>query len=168
MNDEHSSGFVRRMSALARKGRSRSKRDHGMSVASAGATSFSVASPNAVGPGRAGSSASLGSTSLGSTSLGQNVQAFQAEQIPFVNHGLEYWNQQRREWTTPSAEHQNKRPFGRYRDREASADNLEPIDGEELYNELLSPQYVAFPRPIPLGEIIEVLLDVWEHDGLFI
>jgi hypothetical protein len=182
MNEERCTepggGFVRRMSALARKSRARSKRD--------------ATAP----PGTAPSPSDVTAV----------------ESVPFVNHGLDFWNKQREEWTTPTQRRRRgpaegrthgmagraedgaalDNPSGRGHERGPAGDEgtselddralqggwhesrhdtwhrdvRETIDAEELYNELLSPQYTAFPRRVPLGELIEVLLDVWEQDGV--
>jgi Protein of unknown function (DUF4050) len=173
MNEERWSepggGFVRRMSALARRGRTRSKRD--------------MISP---------SSSTL-------------ADATPVENAPFVNHGLEFWNKQREEWTAPT-QRRRRGLEGRMRvglrreadragandvngnsqDQTAAVDadfdngddtvrdehggsneeQMAATDAEELYNELLAPRYTPFPRRVPLGELIEVLLDVWEQDGV--
>jgi hypothetical protein len=40
------------------------------------------------------------------------------------------------------------------------------FDSDDLYNELLSPQYATrWPKRVKLSKLVEVLVDVWESDG---
>jgi hypothetical protein len=156
------------MSALARRGRTRGKRD----TISPSASSLADSTP--------------------------------VENAPFVNHGLEFWNKQREEWTAPTQRRrrglEGRARIGIRREVEragvddvngsqrqnaavdadfegdddtvrdepegSNEEQMAATDAEDLYNELLAPRYTPFPRRVPLGELIEVLLDVWEQDGV--
>lgn len=72
----------------------------------------------------------------------------------FVNRGLLLWNQTRQQWT------ENK----------ASADNKkarQPVIGwNATYDNLLGTNK-PFSRPIPLPEMVNFLVDIWEQEGLY-
>ena len=89
-------------------------------------------------------------TSTSAESNGNN------NQTPYVNEGLARWNQGRREWTAKPVKYKPPSPET-VRRRE---DNIDPDD---LYTELISPQYRPFPERVPLSYLICVLLDVWEE-----
>jgi hypothetical protein len=159
MNDNADGGgsFVRRMSALARKGRSR-RRESGV-----------AASPSA------GGAAGGAAATPASTSTAQEVPAAAA----FVNEGLERWNAQHKEWCSGRSASRAQGTARRRRAGDAAfgegkatgdtnaevADSGSGFDSDELYNELLSPQYTPFPKRVKLSKLVEVLVDVWESDG---
>lgn len=72
----------------------------------------------------------------------------------FVNRGLLLWNQTRQQWT------ENK----------ASADNKKArqpvISWNATYDNLLGTNK-PFSRPIPLPEMVNFLVDIWEQEGLY-
>lgn len=142
--NEMSNSFVRRVSAFARKSRGRTKKD--------------VQSPT--------------------TNASTSVPVPRDRSTAFVNHGLEFFNQQRAEWTSeaqrkvvrtnqtdatnveenePAAEFVNERPVP-----EIDEDEL----AELIYTELSNPSYTEFPRPVPMRYLVEVLLDVWDQEGI--
>lgn len=158
MNESADGGgsFVRRMSALARKGRSR-RRDSGAAVAPAPSPKDEATS--------AAKALGTGSTPPAAAT--------------FVNEGLDRWNAQHKEWCSGRAV---SRAQGTARRRRGggsivsfsesspavsgSAEALDSgFDSDELYNELLSPQYTPFPKRVKLSKLVEVLVDVWESDG---
>lgn len=72
----------------------------------------------------------------------------------FVNHGFLLWNQIRQQWVG------NKRS-------ESLAEIQEPrISSNATYDNLLG-NNKPFPQPIPLREMIDFLVDIWEQDGLY-
>ncbi|XP_078428018.1 uncharacterized protein LOC144700493 isoform X2 [Wolffia australiana] len=73
----------------------------------------------------------------------------------FVNHGLLLWNQTRRQWRS----HESR--------EKSSPAILEPgLSWNATYDGLLGSSK-PFPRPIPLSEMVDFLVDVWEQEGLF-
>jgi len=54
---------------------------------------------------------------------------------------------------------------GRSRRRD-SATALPDVDADELYDELVASSYRPLAAPVPLVQLIPVLIDVWEADGL--
>jgi hypothetical protein len=195
-------GFVRRMSALARKGRGRSKRDAPFSPLRASASTSTSAAPSA--------------HATATATANPTTPSLPAAADAFVNVGLELWHEQRREWKTPLARapkvngggaddrlrgptstavgdfHAGLVPdrledavtaagvakdefeedgVGDGEDAECEEDPgddeaMDDVHAQDLYSELLAPQYTPFPRKIALASLIPVLLDVWKHDGI--
>ncbi|XP_044463228.1 uncharacterized protein LOC123194130 [Mangifera indica] len=73
----------------------------------------------------------------------------------FVNHGLLLWNQVRLQWIG-SSKSKNQNQHG------CEANPSWPA----TYESLLGSRN-PFPRPIPLNEMVDFLVDVWEHEGLY-
>lgn len=77
---------------------------------------------------------------------------------PFVNVGLDTWNQARQEWLTPPPSYVPK-PKPPYTTDQRAAD----ID--HVYQSLVNLEYSVFPRRIPLAEFVDLLQDVREMTG---
>ncbi|XP_022152159.1 uncharacterized protein LOC111019947 [Momordica charantia] len=73
----------------------------------------------------------------------------------FINHGLLLWNQTRQCWSG------NKRSENR-----ASQFQEPKLDWNATYENLLGSNKL-FRQPIPLGEMVDFLVDVWEQEGLY-
>ncbi|XP_039024320.1 uncharacterized protein LOC120157144 [Hibiscus syriacus] len=71
----------------------------------------------------------------------------------FVNHGLLLWYQTRQQWLG------NKRPEKRVQPRETT------INWNTIY-ESLQGDHKPFPHPIPLPEMVDFLVGIWEQEGL--
>ncbi|XP_059658146.1 uncharacterized protein LOC132304475 isoform X2 [Cornus florida] len=72
----------------------------------------------------------------------------------FVNHGLLLWNQTRQQWIG-----------------DKKSQNHEQLQEPRLswnvtYESLLGTNK-PFPKPIPLHEMVDFLVDVWEQEGLY-
>jgi hypothetical protein len=72
----------------------------------------------------------------------------------FVNLGLNRWNQGRLQWTE-SKKSEKKRKV------------KEPVLSWNATYECLLGTNKRFPQPIPLPEMIEFLVDIWEQEGLY-
>ncbi|KAI4329335.1 hypothetical protein L6164_021609 [Bauhinia variegata] len=73
----------------------------------------------------------------------------------FVNHGLILWNQTRQRWVG------NKRSENRAQQLQ------EPkLSWNATYESLLGSNK-PFTQPIPLAEMVDFLVDVWEQEGLY-
>lgn len=72
----------------------------------------------------------------------------------FVNHGLLLWNQSRQQWLS------NKKPRDQKQVREPT------ISWNSTYESLLGTNK-RFSQPIPLPEMVDFLVDVWEQEGLY-
>lgn len=71
----------------------------------------------------------------------------------FVNHGLLLWNQNRQQWV------------GKKRDNNRSQQKHKPIlSWNATYDSLLGSNK-QFTQPIPLAEMVEFLVDIWEQEG---
>ncbi|XP_031271935.1 uncharacterized protein LOC116130327 [Pistacia vera] len=73
----------------------------------------------------------------------------------FVNHGLLLWNQVRLEW------------IGSSKSKNQTQHSWEPKSSWPATYESLLGSRNPFPRPIPLNEMVDFLVDVWEHEGLY-
>eukprot|EP00262_Sarcandra_glabra_P018494 TRINITY_DN665_c0_g2_i1.p1 TRINITY_DN665_c0_g2~~TRINITY_DN665_c0_g2_i1.p1 ORF type:complete len:161 (-),score=26.58 TRINITY_DN665_c0_g2_i1:240-722(-) len=73
----------------------------------------------------------------------------------FVNHGLLLWNQTRQQWIG------NRRPENR------TQQVREPmLSWNASYDSLLGTNK-PFPQPVPLSEMVDFLVDIWEQEGMY-
>ncbi|XP_065848903.1 uncharacterized protein [Euphorbia lathyris] len=72
----------------------------------------------------------------------------------FVNHGFHLWRQTRQQWAA------NKKPRQKKRVREPT------ISWNASYETLLGTSK-RFPQPIPLPEMVDFLVDIWEQEGFY-
>ncbi|KAI3973960.1 hypothetical protein MKX01_030536 [Papaver californicum] len=73
----------------------------------------------------------------------------------FVNHGVLLWKQVREQW------------LGNKKSDKRSAKGREPrLSWNATYEGLLGTNK-PFARPIPLSEMVDFLVDVWEQEGLY-
>ncbi|XP_016500760.1 uncharacterized protein LOC107819184 isoform X2 [Nicotiana tabacum] len=76
------------------------------------------------------------------------------EHSEFVNHGVLLWSQTRQQWVG------HKIP-------EKPKQLLEPkLSWNATYDSLLGSNK-PFPKPIPLAEMVDFLVDVWEQEGMY-
>lgn len=73
----------------------------------------------------------------------------------FVNHGLILWNQVRMQW------------IGSSKSENRTQQSWESKSSWPATYESLLGTKNPFPRPIPLSEMVDLLVDVWEHEGLY-
>ncbi|XP_022721222.1 uncharacterized protein LOC111278824 isoform X2 [Durio zibethinus] len=102
------------------------------------------------------SQGSISSISASNQTLDPHGSAASAN-VPseFVNHGLLLWNQTRQLWVG------NRKCENRLRRVQ------EPkLNWNATYESLLGSNK-PFPQPIPLPEMIDFLVDVWEKEGLY-
>ncbi|XP_012073192.1 uncharacterized protein LOC105634861 isoform X4 [Jatropha curcas] len=73
----------------------------------------------------------------------------------FVNHGLLLWNQTRQRWVG------DKRSVNR------AQQSWDPkLNWNATYDSLLGSNK-PFPQPIPLSEMVDFLVDIWEQEGMY-
>ncbi|XP_027333204.1 uncharacterized protein LOC113848042 [Abrus precatorius] len=72
----------------------------------------------------------------------------------FVNNGLLLWKQLRQQW------------IGTKRSERQTEIRESRISSFATYDDLLG-NNKPFPQPIPLREMVDFLVDVWEQDGLY-
>lgn len=97
---------------------------------------------------------SLSSISVSNTYLTQSSGATcTGIQPEFVNHGLLRWNESRLQWVES----------GKPNKRKAQ----EPVLSWNATYESLLGTSKRFHQPIPLSEMVEFLVDIWEHEGLY-
>ncbi|CAI9766508.1 unnamed protein product [Fraxinus pennsylvanica] len=98
---------------------------------------------------------SLSSISLSNQSLSQYSGTGSTSNCPeFVNHGFLHWNQTRLMWNG-STKSQSK---GKVE---------EPVLNWNASYESLLGTSKRFPQPIPLSEMVEFLVDIWEQEGMY-
>ncbi|XP_047322414.1 uncharacterized protein LOC124926263 [Impatiens glandulifera] len=71
----------------------------------------------------------------------------------FVNHGLSLWNQTRKQWVGKKGSHNRKGAKHK-------------LSLNTSYESLLGTNK-QFPNPIPLPQMIDFLVGVWEKEGLY-
>ncbi|CAJ2674995.1 uncharacterized protein LOC123915180 isoform X2 [Trifolium pratense] len=99
-------------------------------------------------------SASLSGITMNPSSDHQSSSSSKTSPPEFVNQGLIVWNQIRQQWGG------NKR-------HESQTVVREPrISSDATYEDLLG-NTKPFPQPIPLREMINFLVDIWEQEGLY-
>lgn len=76
-------------------------------------------------------------------------------QPDFVNQGLLIWNQTRLQWVASAKSTKRSQQTGGSR-----------LSWNTTYESLLASRN-PFPRPIPLSEMVDFLVGVWEHEGLY-
>ncbi|OIW19212.1 hypothetical protein TanjilG_20337 [Lupinus angustifolius] len=75
--------------------------------------------------------------------------------IEYVNHGRNLWNQTRQNWVG------NKKPASQ------TQQLREPkLSWNATYESLLG-NNKPFRQPIPLAEMVDFLVDIWEQEGLY-
>jgi len=73
----------------------------------------------------------------------------------YINHGLLLWNQTRQKW------------IGNKKSEKLPQKLHEPrLSWNATYDSLLSSNK-PFPKPIPLAEMVDFLVDIWEQEGLY-
>ncbi|KAG2691484.1 hypothetical protein I3760_08G011300 [Carya illinoinensis] len=73
----------------------------------------------------------------------------------FINHGLLLWNQTRQQWLGNRGSH-----------RQPQVHEPRISWNDATYENLLTSKK-PFPQPIPLPEMINFLVGIWEQDGLY-
>jgi len=94
---------------------------------------------------------SISASNQNSDSRAANTNANNTE---FVNHALIMWNEMRQQWV-------GDRP------RNQARQSREPVLSWNTTYESLLGTNRPFPQLIPLPEMVEFLVDVWEQEGLY-
>ncbi|KAK3130779.1 hypothetical protein QOZ80_6BG0498000 [Eleusine coracana subsp. coracana] len=98
---------------------------------------------------------SMSSISTAAQSNDQHATGSSSNPNEFVNQGLMLWNQTRQQWIG------NKRRHSR------SQQPREPkLSLNATYESLLGSNK-PFSQPIPLAEMVDLLVDAWEQEGLY-
>jgi hypothetical protein len=82
-----------------------------------------------------------------------------ASRAAFVNVGLNHWIEQRHRWLSRHRADGSK-PVGRPKAVELSVESIENVitDAETVRD---------LPRPVPLPQMVDILVELWEEEGLF-
>uniref|UniRef100_A0A6M2EV87 Gag1-like clamp domain-containing protein n=1 Tax=Populus davidiana TaxID=266767 RepID=A0A6M2EV87_9ROSI len=100
------------------------------------------------------SQGSLSSISTLNQQLDPSSAGSTSNSSEFVNRGVLLWNQTRQQWLG------NKKTQNRKQVREPT------ISWNATYESLLGSNK-PFARPVPLAEMVDFLVDVWEQEGLY-
>lgn len=101
---------------------------------------------------RSVSSISTSNQTLSQYSSGSGSSSSQSE---FVNHGFLLWNQTRLKW------------IGSKRYENRTRQIQEPrLSWNATYENLLGTSK-PFSRPVPLTEMVDFLVDIWEQEGMY-
>lgn len=101
------------------------------------------------------SQGSISSISTINQTLDPNNGALITNPSEFVNHGFLLWNQTRQRW------------LGNKRSENRPQQNREPkLSWNATYESLLGSNK-PFPQRIPLAEMVDFLVDVWEQEGMY-
>ena len=80
---------------------------------------------------------------------------------PELGVGLERWNAIRKSWVSGAFAKEKKTIDVMNRNKQ------QPMDVDSIVEHLVNPKKPAFQKPVPLGEMINILIEIWESDGLF-
>lgn len=80
----------------------------------------------------------------------------------FHNEGLERWEKMREEWQNRGTS-SDKEEAKMKRNKAKRIENVEEII-ERLFNQSRGGE---LPEPLPLCQMIDILTDLWEADGMF-
>ncbi|XAR67774.1 hypothetical protein NMG60_11002669 [Bertholletia excelsa] len=96
-------------------------------------------------------------SSISTSTLTTDPHCCNSGSVPseFINHGLLLWNQTRQQW------------IGNKKSENRAQQLREPrISWNATYESLLGSNK-RFAQPIPLGEMVDFLVDIWEQEGLY-
>ena len=81
--------------------------------------------------------------------------------MPFTNHRLAEWERQRAAWIAAG-------PAGRRRAGEEEPPPMRRpvLSPDATYDDLLTSSR-PFTKPVPLAEMVDFLVEVWEEDGMY-
>uniref|UniRef100_A0A0D6R6F0 Gag1-like clamp domain-containing protein n=1 Tax=Araucaria cunninghamii TaxID=56994 RepID=A0A0D6R6F0_ARACU len=114
---------------------------------------FWSTSANEMDNGTAQSQKSLSSTSGSNPNADQGASS-NMNNTEFVNHAFIMWNEVRRQWT-------GNRP------RNQPRQLREPVLSWTTTYESLLGNHRPFPQVVPLSEMVEFLVDIWEQEGMY-
>ncbi|XP_031504910.1 uncharacterized protein LOC116267381 isoform X2 [Nymphaea colorata] len=98
---------------------------------------------------------SISSLSTSNQTLDSNCGPSSTSATEFVNHGLLRWNQIREEFLKNSK-----------KEKQAPQVREPRLSWNATYDSLLGTNK-PFPQPIPLSEMVDFLVDVWEAEGMY-
>jgi len=132
--------------------------DRGSVYSGRGAGSSSVGTPTAARALMRSAGTSVSGAAAGGADAfsGAEASAEAADGSGFVNHGLATWHQIRAEW--------RRAPAGHSRPRAAPV----MLDIGHVERTMRDQRRVlALPRRVPVAQMIDILTDMWEDDGLY-
>ncbi|CAA0827372.1 Unknown protein [Striga hermonthica] len=86
----------------------------------------------------------------------------------FVNHGLLLWNQEREKWRSGKKDvtRSKKWRIPKLRTLCLCIGKRFCCGGSSAYDKMLGKKK-PLPRPIPLHEMVDFVVDIWEQEGLY-
>lgn len=95
-----------------------------------------------------------------STPTSTNDISSQEERNRFLNKGLQLWESNRQQWCHKKTSEQQPAAI-----RQATSLNVdEIIDVIFTHTQMSEPRF--FPQPVPLPQMVDILQDLWEAEGL--
>ena len=85
------------------------------------------------------------------------------ESTEFVNQGLILWNQSRQKWVGNKKITSQSQLLRAFKLRKLQLCCLNTTKGKHKLLNSTEP----FPRPIPLGEMVDFLVNLWEDEGMY-
>ncbi|XP_057772845.1 uncharacterized protein LOC130992294 isoform X2 [Salvia miltiorrhiza] len=85
------------------------------------------------------------------------------ETTEFVNHGLILWNQSRQEWVGDKKRSSQSQLLRALKLRKLQ---LCCLNSSKSKHKLLNSSK-PFPSPVPLGEMVDFLVNVWDAEGMY-
>lgn len=89
----------------------------------------------------------------------------------FVNHGLRNWEETRASWLNYSTNSNDNSSVDSNTDSTLRA--AIPVDVDDIIDLVFSqrwrsqePSQSMFPQPVPLPQMVDILVDLWEAEGL--
>ncbi|XXG45722.1 hypothetical protein AAC387_Pa02g0723 [Persea americana] len=98
---------------------------------------------------------SVSSISTSNQTLDSHGAGNSSNPSEFVNHGLLLWTQTRQQWIG------NKR-----KENQVQQVHEPRLSWNATYDSLLGTNK-PFPQPIPLSEMVDFLVDIWEQEGMY-
>ncbi|XP_051114349.1 uncharacterized protein LOC127239983 isoform X2 [Andrographis paniculata] len=98
---------------------------------------------------------SFSSISVPNMSQNQSSEIGGNNHPEFVNHGLLLWNQTRAHWR------------GGEKSRSHGKIKKPVLSWNASYDNLLLSTSKRFPQPVPLSEMVDFLVDIWDQEGMY-
>lgn len=115
-------------------------------------------------PQRGGVSSAVRSVEGTATTSGSHQHD---DKQPFVNHRLAAWEQRRSEWVAAGKAGGGGSGNADGNNSNSSRGHRRPVlSADATYDDLLTSSR-PFPQPVPLNEMVDFLVEVWDEDGLY-
>ena len=84
---------------------------------------------------------------------------------PYRNEGLIRWEAQRAEWLRPKPDNESKKKSA----NDKSKQERDVINAEDIAERIFSQNLSSWQldEPIPLSDMVDLLIDFWQDEGLY-